>query len=94
MIHATMRTFGIVYIDSLLHLLYANHPNTDKSKGGSMVPLVAMGYIRLVLLLFLLNVHEIYLKLKVRFRIIHKFPMCCGLDECRHHHNTCLSHFR
>jgi hypothetical protein len=57
MIHATMRTFEIVYIDSLLHLLYANHPNTDKSKGGSMVPLVAMGYIRLVLLLFLLNVH-------------------------------------
>ncbi|KQK08842.1 hypothetical protein BRADI_2g44250v3 [Brachypodium distachyon] len=19
---------------------------------------------------------------------------CCGLDECRHHHNTHLSHFR
>jgi hypothetical protein len=41
-----------------------------------------MGWIHLVFVLVLLNIHEIYLKLKSGFRIIHKFPIfqkpyCC-----------------
>jgi hypothetical protein len=38
-----------------------------------MFPLVAMGWIHLVFVLVLLNIHEICLKLKSGFRIIHKF---------------------
>jgi hypothetical protein len=39
-----------------------------------MIPFVAMGWIHLVTVLVLLNIHEICLKLKSGFRIIHKFP--------------------
>jgi hypothetical protein len=39
-----------------------------------MIPLVAMGWIHLMFVLVLLNIHEIYLKLKSGFRIIYKFP--------------------
>jgi hypothetical protein len=31
MIHAAMRTFGIIYIDDLLRLLCVNHPSDDKT---------------------------------------------------------------
>jgi hypothetical protein len=44
-----------------------------KSKGEPMIPLVAMGWIQLVFVLVVLNIHEICLKLKTGFRIIHKF---------------------
>jgi hypothetical protein len=40
MIRTAMRTFRIIYIDGLLRLLCANHPNTDKPKGEPMIPLV------------------------------------------------------
>jgi hypothetical protein len=72
MIHAATRTFGIIYIDGLHHLLCTNH--LTKPKGEPMIPFVAMGWIHLVTVLFLLNIHEICLKLKSGFRIIHKFP--------------------
>jgi hypothetical protein len=39
-----------------------------------MIPLVAMGWIHLVFMLVLLNIHEICLKLKSGCRIIQKFP--------------------
>jgi hypothetical protein len=39
-----------------------------------MIPLVVMGWIHLVFVLVLMNIHEICLKLKSGFRIIHKFP--------------------
>jgi hypothetical protein len=39
-----------------------------------MIPLVAIGWIHLMFVLVLLNIHEICLKLKSGFRIIHKFP--------------------
>jgi hypothetical protein len=45
-----------------------------KSKGKPIIPLVAMGWIHLVFVLVLLNIHEICLNLKSGFRIIHKFP--------------------
>jgi hypothetical protein len=45
-----------------------------KPRGESMFSLVAMVWIHLVFVLVLLNIHEICLKLKSRFRIIHKFP--------------------
>jgi hypothetical protein len=32
MIRSTTRTFGIIYINGLLHLLCANHPSTDKTQ--------------------------------------------------------------
>jgi hypothetical protein len=41
-IHAAMRMFRIVYINDLLRLFYANHPNTDKPKGESMILLIVM----------------------------------------------------
>jgi hypothetical protein len=59
MIRTAMRTFEIVYIDSLLRLLYANHPNVDKPKVELMIPLGVMGWIHLVLVLVYLNIHEI-----------------------------------
>jgi hypothetical protein len=74
MICAATRTLGIVYIDILLHLLCVNHPSIDKPKGEPMIPLVVVGWIPLVLVLVHLNIHEICLKLKTGFRIIHKFP--------------------
>jgi hypothetical protein len=37
-----------------------------------MIPLVAMGWLHLVFVLVLVNIHEICLKLKSGFRIIHK----------------------
>jgi hypothetical protein len=37
-----MRMFRIVYINDLLRLFYANHPNTDKPKGESMILLIVM----------------------------------------------------
>jgi hypothetical protein len=61
-------------MDGLLHLLYANHLSTDKPKDEHMILLVIMGWIHLMLVLVFLNIHEICLKLKSRFRIIHKFP--------------------
>jgi hypothetical protein len=45
-----------------------------KSKGEPMIPFVAMGWFHLVFMLVLLNIHEIWLKLKSRFRNIHKSP--------------------
>jgi hypothetical protein len=39
-----------------------------------MIPLVEISWINLVFVLVLLNIHEICLKLKYGFRIIHKFP--------------------
>jgi hypothetical protein len=47
-----------------------------------MILLVAMDWIHLMFVLVLLNIHEICLKLKSGFRIIHKFPTfqkpyCC-----------------
>jgi hypothetical protein len=47
-----------------------------------MIPLVAMGWLHLVFMLVLVNIHEICLKLKSGFRIIHKSqtfqkPYCC-----------------
>jgi hypothetical protein len=72
-IRATTRMFGIVYIDGLLHLLCANHPSIDKPKGEPMIPMIAMSWIHLVLVLVHLNIYEICLRLKSVFRIIHKF---------------------
>jgi hypothetical protein len=68
-----MRTFKIFYINSLLRLLCANRLSADKPKGEPMILLVIMGWIHLMLVLALLNIHEICLKLKFRFRIIYKF---------------------
>jgi hypothetical protein len=45
-----------------------------KPKGEPMIPLAAMGWIYLVFVLLLMKIHEICLKLKSGFRIIHKFP--------------------
>jgi hypothetical protein len=45
-----------------------------KPRGEPKIPLVAMGWIHLMFLLVLLNIHDIWLKLKSGFRIIHKFP--------------------
>jgi hypothetical protein len=39
-----------------------------------MIPHVAMGWIHLMFVLVLLNIHKICLKLKSGFRIIHKSP--------------------
>jgi hypothetical protein len=50
------------------------------SKGEPMVPLVAMGWIHLVFVLVFLNFHEICLKLKYGFRIIHKLIPKFNLD--------------
>jgi hypothetical protein len=44
-----------------------------KSRGEPMIPLVAMGLIHLVFVLVLMNIHEIWLKLKSGFIIICKF---------------------
>jgi hypothetical protein len=45
-----------------------------KPKGEPMIQFVAMHWFHLVFVLVLLNIHEICLKLKSGFRIIHKFP--------------------
>jgi hypothetical protein len=63
-----------------------------KSKGELMIPFVAMGWFHLVFVLVLLNIHEIYPKLKFGFRIIRKSPIeytlssapmqvCCTTEE-------------
>jgi hypothetical protein len=39
-----------------------------------MIHFVAMGWFHMVFVLVLLNIHEICIQLKCRFRIIHKFP--------------------
>jgi hypothetical protein len=59
MIRAVMRMLGIVYNDGLLHLLYANHPSVDKTQSEAFDPLVAMGWIHMVFVLVLMNIHEI-----------------------------------
>jgi hypothetical protein len=46
-----------------------------KPKGEPVILFVAMGWFHLVFVLVLLNIHEICLKLKSRFRIIHKSPI-------------------
>jgi hypothetical protein len=46
-----------------------------KPKGEPMIPFVAMGWFHLVFVLVLLNIHEIYPKLKFGFRIIRKSPI-------------------
>jgi hypothetical protein len=43
-----------------------------KFRDETMIPLVAMGWLHLVFVLVLVNNHEICLKLKSGFRIIHK----------------------
>jgi hypothetical protein len=45
-----------------------------KPKGEAMIHSVAMGWIHLVFVLVVLNIHEICLKLKSEFRLIGKFP--------------------
>jgi hypothetical protein len=52
-----------------------------KHKGEPMIPFVTMGLFHLVFVLVLLNIHEIYLKLKSGFRIIHKFPS--AVNKCK-----------
>jgi hypothetical protein len=50
-----------------------------------MIPLVAMAWIHLVFfVLVLMNIHEICLKLKSGFRIIHKFPTSLTIAMVRH----------
>jgi Mn2+/Fe2+ NRAMP family transporter len=52
-----------------------------KPKGEPMIQFVAMGWFHLVFVLVLMNIHEICLKLKSRFRIIHKFPTTHNHNE-------------
>jgi hypothetical protein len=57
-----------------------------------MIPLVAMGWIHLVFfVLILMNIHEICLKLKSGFRIIHKFST---LDIKRVHERQGGAHIK
>jgi hypothetical protein len=58
-IRATTRMLGIIYIDDLLRLLCANHPNTDKTQGEPMIPLVAMSWFHLMIALVLPNIYKI-----------------------------------
>jgi hypothetical protein len=47
---------------------------STKPKDEPMIHFVSMGWFHLVFVLVLLNIYEIYFKLKSRFRIIYKFP--------------------
>jgi hypothetical protein len=58
----------MVYFVYFLQIIQA----PTKPKGEPMTPFVAMGWFHMVFVLVLMNIHEICLKLKSGFRIIHK----------------------
>jgi hypothetical protein len=62
--------FGIIYVDGG----FVYFVLITKSKCEPMILLVAMCWLHLVFMLVLLNIDEICIELKSRFRIIYKFP--------------------
>lgn len=66
------RMFMIVYMDSLLGITCANHPSADRKQRWAHNSPRRYDWIHLLVLVHL-NIYKIYLKLKSRFKIIHKF---------------------